>query len=173
MSQGNHPKPCQTGEAGEDGGAPHFAALLFPHRSLSRNGFTALMIFVGAISLVCGVLFLTLGAWPVFGFFGLDILIVWLAFRANYRAARAFEEVAVWPHDLLVRQVCPRGKVSEHRFNPFFARFNVDRHEEFGIRRMWLAGEGRELDIGSFLNPPDRESFATAFSRALATARGA
>ena len=65
-----------------------------------------------------------------------------------------------------------RGKITEHRFNPFWTRFEVVRHHEFGITHMALAGKGRELAIGSFLNPDDRESFAQAFSSALARVKG-
>jgi len=170
MSDRNHPKTCNPSETGGDG-EPLFAARLFPHRSLSHGGFVAVMVFVGATCISSGVLFTVMGAWPVFGFLGLDVLLVWAAFKASYRSGKAFEEVAVWRHDLLIRQVSPSGRVREHRFNPFFARFSVDRHEEFGITRMRLAGEGREIDIGAFLNPPDRESFARAFAQALAAAR--
>lgn len=165
MNTGNHPI-CEDGD-----GEPQFAARLFPHRSLSPRGFTVLMAVVGVTSFASGMLFLLMGAWPVMGFFGLDALLVWLAFRANYRSGRAFEEVAVWPHDLLVRQVSPAGRVIEHRFNPFFARFSVDRHDEIGITRMRLAGGGSQVDIGGFLNPGDRESFAAAFAQALSSVR--
>lgn len=151
---------------------PVFAATLFPHRSLGPTGFMVLMVFVGATCFAYGILFLSLGAWPVFGFLGLDVLLIWGAFRLNYRSGRAYEEVAVWSDDLRVRRVSPGGRVAEHSFNPFWTRFNVDRHEEFGITRMILSGQGRELPIGAFLNPADRESFATAFSAALARARG-
>lgn len=130
------------------------------------------MVFVGATCFISGVLFMAVGAWPVFVFMGLDVLIVWVAFTANYRAARCYEEVAIWPHDLVVRQVSPAGRVKEHRFNPFWTRFDVDRHEEFGIMRMSLRASGRKLDIGSFLNPVDRESFARAFGQALASTKG-
>ena len=167
MNDRNHPIPADGPEAIK----PDFAATLFPHRSLSPAGFAILMGFVGVTCFVSGMLFLMIGAWPVLGFFGLDVAIIWFAFRANYRSGKAFEEIAVWPHDLLVRKISPTGKVREHRFNPFFARFRVDRHEEFGITRMSLAGEGREIDIGSFLNPLDRESFARAFSEALTRVR--
>jgi uncharacterized membrane protein len=165
MVQGNIPA------AGNEETPPFFAARLFPHRSLSRKGFTVLMLLLGVISLTTGLVFLSIGAWPVFGFLGLDVFLLWLAFRLNYRAGRAFEEVAVWPHDLLVRKVSPSGKVLEHRFNPFWTRFRVDRHDEIGITGMFLAAEGREVDIGSFLNPRDRESFASAFGEALATVK--
>ena len=157
---------------GETDEAPVFAARLTPYRSLGPHGFFALMAVIGGTWFVAGMLFMAIGAWPIVGFFGLDFLIVWLAFKMNYRAARAFEDVAIWPHDLRVRQVSPRGKVSEHRFNPFWTRFEVERHQEYGITRMALAGQGRELAIGAFLNPDDRESFASAFSSALARVKG-
>lgn len=150
---------------------PIFAARLTPHRSLSRNGFLILMAFVGLISFCAGVMFLKVGAWPVIGFFGLDVLIFWFAFQMNYRSGRVVEELAVWPHQLTVRQTAPSGRRREYRLNPFWTRFRVDRHAEFGITRMTLASRQGELSIGSFLNPVDRESFAVAFGQALARAR--
>jgi len=37
---------------------------------------------------------------------------------------------------------------------------------------MAVTSRNESVAIGSFLNPDDRESFATAFQRALATAKG-
>ena len=154
---------------GETDEAPVFAARLTPYRSLGPRGFFTLMAIIGGTWFVAGIMLMSVGAWPIAGFFGLDFLIVWLAFKMNYRAARAFEDVAIWPHEMRVRQVSPGGKVAEYHFNPYWTRFEVDRHHEFGITRMALAGQGRELAIGAFLNPDDRESFARAFSGALAS----
>jgi uncharacterized membrane protein len=156
---------------GDEETAPYFAARLFPHRSLSQRNFALLMAILALICLSSSIVFFALGAWPVVGFFGLDVLLLWLAFKLNYRSAKAFEEVAVWPHDVLVRKISPAGKVREHRFNPFWTRFRIDRHDEIGITGMFLAAEGREIDIGSFLNPLDRESFAKEFGQALATVK--
>ena len=63
-------------------------------------------------------MFLLLGAWPVFGFFGLDVLLVYSPFRANFREARAYEEVTVTPSELTVRKVSHRGGVGEWTLNP-------------------------------------------------------
>ena len=150
---------------------PFFQALLTPHRSLGRTGFAILM---GALLfgwMVTGAIFLAHGAWPVFGFFGLDVVAVYIAFRVNYRAARAREEVSVSRTSLDIRKTAPSGKSEAHRFNPFWARFSVSRHAEIGITRMIVEGQGKQVPIGGFLNPDDRESFATAFSRALASAK--
>src|SRR5690606_431005 len=150
---------------------PIFRALLTPHRSLGRTGFIVLMSVFGVAWLGTGLFFLSIGAWPVFGFFGLDVLLVYIAFRLNYRAARAREEVSVSRLALDIVKVAPSGRRQEHSFNPFWARFRVARHEEIGITDMAVEGEGRRVPIGTFLNPDDRESFATAFGRALATAK--
>lgn len=150
---------------------PFFRALLMPHRSLGRTGFAILMAALFAGWLATGAVFLSHGAWPVFGFLGLDVVAVYVAFMLNYRAARAREEVSVSRIALDIRKTAPSGRTEEHRFNPFWARFQVARHSEIGITAMRVEGQGRTVPIGGFLNPDDRESFATAFSRALAAAK--
>ena len=150
---------------------PIFRALLTPHRSLGSTGFVVLMTIIAGISSGIGIFFWAIGAWPIFGFLGLDVLLIYLAFRLNYRAARAREEVSVSRLSVDIRKVAPSGRTEEHRFNPFWTRFLVSRHAEIGITAMVLRARQSEVSIGSFLNPDDRESFAAAFDRALATAR--
>ena len=82
-----------------------FSAVVTPHRSLSRNGFIALMGFLTAISFAAGVVFTMMGAWPVFGFFGLDVLLVYWAFKLNFRHAKATEEITITHSEIRVRRV--------------------------------------------------------------------
>ena len=151
---------------------PFFRALLMPHRSLGRTGFHILMGTLGFGWLATGVIFFLDGAWPVLCFGALEMVAIYVAFRLNYRAARAREEVTLSRTLLDIRKTAPSGKSEEHCFNPFWARFSVNRHSEIGITRMAVASRYETVPIGGFLNPDDRESFATAFSRALATAKG-
>jgi uncharacterized membrane protein len=150
---------------------PVFAAELTPYRSLGRTGFRVVLVLTGGICLLYGGFFLITGAYPIGFFFGLDFLGLYIALKMSYRSGRAREEVTVSRSNLSIRKFSPAGRVVEHRFNPFWARFNVRRHEEFGITSMSVTGEGRGTDIGSFLNPDDRESFAKAFKGALATVK--
>ena len=106
-----------------------FSALVTPHRSLSRNGFLILMGFLTAISFIAGVVFTMMGAWPVFGFFGLDVLIVWWAFRVNYRRAAATEEIVITHSEIRVRRVSHRGHTMEWTLNPLWVRLDVTSHE--------------------------------------------
>ena len=148
-----------------------FSARLTPHRSLGSSGFHAVMIFVATVCMGVGIFFWSMGLWPIIGFMGLDILALWWALRMSYRAGRQHEDVEVSREHLLVRQVSPAGAAREHRFNPFGTFFHIDRHEEFGVQRLTLQNRNRELAVGSFLNPDDKETFAQAFGLALAKAK--
>lgn len=148
-----------------------FAARLYPHRSLSATGFRWL-IGLAAIPVFAGcAVQMALGAWPAAGFLGLDLAALWLALRLNFRSGLAFEEVAVDPRAVVLRKYSPSGRLREHRFATPLARFRVERHDAVGVVCMALAERGREVPLGEFLNPPDRLTFARAFSAALAAAR--
>ncbi len=148
-----------------------FSAVLTPHRSLGRKGFLLLMLIVVAVNLATGLVFLLAGAWPIFGFCGLDVLLLYWAFRVSYRRARAYEEVTVTPTELTVRQVSHKGRISQWTLNPLWVRLDRVVHEEFGIERLFLVSRGRRLAIAAFLAPHEKESFALALNGALAEAR--
>jgi uncharacterized membrane protein len=148
-----------------------FSALLTPHRSLGRTGFLAVMVFIGVVSFAAGLAFLLMGAWPVLGFFGLDVLAIYWAFRINFRRARASEEIRMTPSELRVRRISHRGHVAEFVFNPLWVRLDQKRHPEYGVERLYLASRGRRIAIGNFLSPDEKASFANALMSALQSAR--
>ena len=148
-----------------------FSAVLTPHRSLSRKGFLILMTVLGLISFATGTAFLLAGAWPVFGFCGLDVLLIYFAFRLSYRRAKAYEQVTVTPSELTVRQVSHHGRISEWTLNPLWVTLDRGVHAEFGIERLFLVSHGRRLAIAGFLGPQEKESFALALSAALGEAK--
>jgi len=95
-----------------------FDAVLYPHRSLPPHGFAILMILVASVSFAAGVSFLLMGAWPVMGFFGLDVLLIYVAFRMNYRAGRTRETVRMSRAELLIQRHLPSGKMLSWSFQP-------------------------------------------------------
>src|SRR5229473_6470229 len=124
-----------------------FSALLTPHRSLNRAGFLVLMGFLSAVSFVAGLAFLLMGAWPVLGFFGLDILAIYWAFRINFRRAKASEEILVTPSELRLRRISHRGHVVEFVLNPLWVRLDQISHTEYGIEKLYLVSKGRHFAI--------------------------
>lgn len=150
---------------------PVFAAELTPYRSLGGKGLRVVFLIAALMSLVHVFVFLVIGAWPVVFFFGLDFLGLFGAFWLNNRAAGMREEVSISRDDVAVRKFAASGRMTEHRFHPVWTRFDVARHDEIGIVSMHVRDRRQATDIGSFLNRDDRETFATAFSGALATVK--
>ena len=130
-----------------------------------------LMAVLGGMSFVTGMVFLLAGAWPVFGFCGLDVLLLYWAFQVNYRRAKAYEQVTVTSSQLKVRQVSHRGRMREWTLNPLWVRLERVVHAEFGIERLFLISHGRRLAIAGCLGPQEKESFALALSAALGEAK--
>ena len=148
-----------------------FSALLTPHRSLNRTGFLVVMAFVTFVSFAAGLAFLLMGAWPVFGVFGLDVLAIYWAFRVNFSRAKASEEILVTPSELRVRRISHRGHVVEFVLNPLWVRLDQISHAEYGIEKLYLVSRGRCVAIGSFLGPEEKASFAKALTAALQAAK--
>jgi uncharacterized membrane protein len=150
---------------------PVFAAEITPHRSLGPRGFLVLMLAFAGASAVVAAPFVIAGAWPVLGFFGLDVLALWIAFRLSFAQARAYERVVLTYVELLIRRVSPTGSATEWRFNPLWVRLETETDEDFGMTKLEIASRGARLDIGHALSPPERAEFAAAFGAALATAK--
>jgi uncharacterized membrane protein len=153
-------------------GSPIFAASLTPHRALSRRGLRIVIALVAVLASIPGIVFFALGAWPVVGFMGLDVLAVWWALSASMKDGKRLEQVTLYPDSLVVRRVSPAGAESHATFNPFFVRLVVTRDGEDRVTGLALRSRDDELAIGAFLNPADKATFAKAFGDALSRARG-
>ncbi len=149
-----------------------FRAVLHAQRSLSQNGFMILMLFVGGVSFVTGVAFWLMGAWPVFGFFGLDVLALYIAFKVNYSDGLAHEVVELTPDVLKLTRVSPTGRERSFDFNPYWVRVRLAEWPD-GRTNLSLASHGRDFEFGHVLNHDERREFAKVLERALSVARSA
>lgn len=150
--------------------AVHFAAVLHPHASLSPRAFMVMMAVLATISFVLGGLSMALGIWPVFGFYGLDMLALYLAFRVSYRRARRYETVELTDDALTVERVDPRGRRERFALQPYWLRVEIDDPPVPGSRLL-VASHGRAFEIGAFLTPGEKLDFARALKRELAKLR--
>lgn len=148
-----------------------YAVTLAPHRSLSQRGFLLVMLAIGLTSFVSGFTFLAMGAWPIFGFFGLDVLIIYLAFRANFRQARAREYIRVTPSLVEVRRVPAKGRERTIRLNPFWTRLWREDDEEHGTLDVALISGRETVPVGRFLGPMQKAALATDLAEALNTVK--
>lgn len=149
-----------------------FERVLLPYRSLPPRGFNILMLVLAGISIAVGTLFVSLGAWPVCGFFGLDVALVYLAFRLSYRSARQRETLRLADEELTVERVGIRGDRRLWRFQPFWVRVVFEEKPDES-NRLSLVSHGQTLPIGTFLPHPVRREVATTLGDALARWRSA
>jgi uncharacterized membrane protein len=150
--------------------AQPFRAVLSAHRSLSRTAFLILMSALCLVSFIAGAIFFAMGAWPVTGFFGLDVLLIYVAFKLNYRSGRAFEVVEVTPDLLTITRVDPAGRREAFEFNPYWVRVLVPEMPD-GRTDLRLALHGKEFSFGRYLTDDERKEFAGVLREALAAAR--
>ena len=145
-----------------------FDARLSPYRSLPPKGFFWVMAVLAGIGFCAGIGFVLAGAWPVTGFFGLDVALVYLAFRLSYRSARQTESVRLTEAALDVERVSIRGERRRWRFEPYWLKIVFEEWDE-GQNRLILASHGKSLALGTFLSSPERRHLAVALKAALAT----
>jgi uncharacterized membrane protein len=143
-----------------------FERVLLPYRSLPPRGFNILMLVLAAISVTVGIVFVSMGAWPVVGFFGLDVGLVYVAFRLSYRSARQRETLRLADEELTVERVGVRGDRRLWSFQPFWVRVVFEEHSDES-NRLSLTSHGKTLPIGTFLPPPMRREVATTLHDAL------
>lgn len=148
-----------------------FEQRLQPHRSLKASHFKLLMLLLCAISTATTIPFFLLGAWPIIGFMGLDVLLIYVAFRASYNSAKAYETVRLDVVSLKIEKVSAKGVKRAFSFNPLWVRLGTDEDEDYGMRRLFLRVRSREVELGKFLTAQERADFAKKFRPALAQAQ--
>jgi uncharacterized membrane protein len=146
---------------------PFFERVLLPHRSLPSRNFHLLMGVLGVISLAVGVGFVSVGAWPVIGFFGLDVALVYLAFRLSYRSARQRETLRLAGDAFTVERVSVQGERRKWQFQPFWLRVILEERAD-SSNRLLVASHGRSVVIGDFVPPATRRELAETIREALA-----
>lgn len=149
----------------------YFDAWLRPHRSLNARGIAVVLTLLAVPSFALGVVFVAMGAWPVTGFFGLDVVLLYIAFRLNNRAAREAERVRLSETELTVDRHAIDGKQEHWSFQPNWLRVDVDDPPR-PDGKLLLSTHGRSLAIGQFLPPAERIEVADALRSALTRWRG-
>jgi uncharacterized membrane protein len=149
---------------------PPFEVMLYPNPPLGRYGFLALMGCVSLVSAAAGAAAVAAGAWPVTGYFALDALLLYVAFRCNTRQSRRRELIRLDETGLHVRQIEPNGRHRDWRFEPYWVRVVIEDPVR-GLGTLTLRSHGQQLHLGQFLSQSDRRDLARALNGALAAYR--
>jgi uncharacterized membrane protein len=146
-----------------------WSVTLTPHRSLTREGFIAIMAVLVVLNFVGGTFFFVVGAWPVSGFMGLDVLLMWWAFRRNFSDAQRAERIVVADDLVTLQRMSSSGGRETVEFNRRWLRVELEFDEAREIvGRLLLSYRGALTEIGSFLGAEERQSLSKELRRALA-----
>ncbi len=141
---------------------------LTPHRSLTRQGFIAVMVLVAGLNIVAGSIFFAIGAWPVIGFMGLDVLLIWWAFRRNFADSEIAERLVAQGDSLTLQRLSKEAAPEETRFNRRWVKVDLEHDEVRELTgRLLLRSHGQSHEIASFLGADERISLAKALRRAI------
>jgi uncharacterized membrane protein len=158
-------------DAGDPADSTLFAASIRAHRSLGREGARLVITLVAVAGVISSIPFAIAGAWPVAGYFGLDVLLLYIAFRVNDRRAEECEEVRLTYVELLLRRVGGPRPPAEWRFNPAWVRLERSEDAEFGLQRLAIVSRDARVDVARPLSPAERAEFAQAFEAGLVEAK--
>ncbi len=144
-----------------------FDVVIRPYRSLSRRGFKYLMTAVAGVAFVASLLSLAAGLWPVLPFFGGEVLLIYWAFRSNYRDLRASESVRLTTRALRIERTNPAGRKRRFMFAPpHWLQVDLQRHPD-GSNKLVIRSHGRTMTIAQFLSPREKVGFAEALRAAI------
>lgn len=149
---------------------PLFLADLQPPRSLSPRGARNVVLCLAGFSLWLGVLFWSIGAWPVIGFMGADIALVSFAFYLSFRAARAGERIELRREILRVTRYSVKGKREFFDFQPYWLQVVLDRRGEDQCNLI-LRSHGKDFEIARFLGPQEKSDLAGRLQTGLRRCR--
>jgi uncharacterized membrane protein len=143
---------------------------LRPSPPMSPRALLVILAVVTALNVAFALNLVLRGAWPIAPFMGLDVAGLAWAFRASSLAARRSERVTLTPSRLCIEQRSAKGAATQAEFNPYWVRVDLQWPTEFS-NRLLLRSHGRELQLGAFLAPSVRESFANVLKSALFAAK--
>ncbi|MEL6426154.1 MAG: DUF2244 domain-containing protein [Pseudomonadota bacterium] len=145
--------------------------MLWPHRSMTTSGFTWMMglLFVGLAIPLIPFLGTPVG-WALLPFLGGTLWIFYTFVMRNYRDANLNEVVKLWPDLITVERTERDGSRKRWFANPFWVELKL--HDNARIERyLTLKGNGREIELGAFLSPEEREALHDDLDTAFRTVR--
>ena len=139
---------------------------LYPYRSLNKTGFFLLMFVLGLFSFIAGIMFMLKGAWPVFGFFGLDVLLVYIFFKINFKSGKKKEIIILTKNQLIVEFYNSKNVFKTYKLDPNWLKINLTKLKN-EMNKLQISSKNKSIIIGSFLGYQEKISVAKSLHKAL------
>ena len=127
-----------------------YSITLKPYRSLNKIGFITMMVVLCGFSFITGIIFMKKGAWPVFGFFGLDILLVYIFFRLSYKSGKEFEVINLTKKKLIIKKYKEKKIIKTYILDANWVKIQIQNPLEHSSK-LQISSKNKSIIIGSFL----------------------
>ena len=102
----------------------------------------------------------------MFGFIGLDVALLYYAFKINYKSGEIFETLKIEKETFLITRNFPSGKQQSWNLEPYWASVELNsqkRNEE----NLILKSKDKVVLVGSFLNYNDKRKLFDRIQEAI------
>ena len=127
-----------------------YSITLKPYRSLNKIGFITMMIVLCGFSFITGIIFMKKGAWPVFGFFGLDILLIYIFFRLSFKSGKEFEVINLTKKKLIIKKYKEKKIIKTFILDANWVKIQIQNPLEQSSK-LQISSKNKSIIIGSFL----------------------
>ena len=139
---------------------------LYPYRSLNKLGFFILMFVLAFISFVAGIIFMLKGAWPVFGFFGLDVLLVYIFFKINFKSGKKKEVITLTKNKLIIKIYNSEKTFKTFKLDSNWLKINLIKLKNH-TSKLQISSKNKSIIIGSFLRHQEKIEVIYSLEKAL------
>ena len=139
---------------------------LYPYRSMNKLGFFILMFTLALISFVAGIMFILIGAWPVFGFFGLDVLLIYIFFKLNFRSGKKKEVIILDKKNLIIKFYNPKKIEKIYKLDPNWLKINLIKLKN-STSKLQISSKNKSVIVGSFLRYQEKNDIICSLQKAL------
>ena len=143
-----------------------YSITLKPYRSLSKIGFILLMVVLCTFCFVTGIMFIKIGAWPVFGFFGLDVLLVYIFFKINFKSGKKKERILLTSNQLIIEFYESQKIVKTYFLNPNWLKINLIQLKN-QTSKLQISSINKAIIIGSFLRYQEKKKVIELLQKVL------
>ena len=143
---------------------------LWPHRSLSQRGFALLLVILGSLAIAIGLGFFLIGAWPVIGFMGLELGVLYIAFRLNYRDGKVCEQLLIHARGIDIVRISAKGAQTRQTLPSLWIEAQLIKQK--GRRRILQLRHHHDFyEIGAFLPPAEKKDLMAMINQRISDAR--
>ena len=129
---------------------------LEPSKSLRPGGANLILVILGGFGLVISGSFMVFGAWPVFGFMALDVLLIYIGFQAQYRRSNRGQEITISNDKIEIKYFKGGVCVKTILLNKYWAK--LEQFNCFNRRsKLMFSSHGKFSEIGEFLSLKEKQ----------------